>query len=90
MAMEYRKQFTSLDPAFMRDLARNLRRYLAPHLERWSSVAQAEGVDEETAHLAIVIESLWIASHLHVGSADLFMRMAQSAIEDAPSSCVRH
>jgi len=76
----------TIDLELVRELTYNLRSYIAPHIDRWLQIAHSKGVTPDETRLAVVLEALLLASISHVGSDQLFLRMAQSAIEDVRES----
>jgi len=72
--------------ALFRDLGSNFRRYLMPHIERWTERAVAEGVSEDMASAVVAIEALILSSVYHVGSDEFFVDMARVAIEESHES----
>jgi hypothetical protein len=67
-------------------LARDLHKRLMPVLFHFIDEATREGHTETVINLALAAEALVIASSAHTGSEELFMRMAQAALEQERAS----
>ena len=65
------------------ELSHNLRRYLTPVFRRWLAAAHAEGVDDNTTSLVVMMEAMALAASFHTGNAKLFTDLAALAIAEA-------
>ena len=81
-----------IDHQLVRELSQNFRRYLTPSLRHWLGAAHAEGVNDKTTSLVIMMEAMALAASFHTGNAKLFTDLAALAIAEArtPTPDTKH